>query len=74
MAEETKNKAEYFVAFINEFGKTYHLSDMQAYRYLANFKGIEFIDRFYDVTHTQRFEDVVADVSNYCRRQGGTLS
>ena len=73
MAEEIRNKAEYFVAFINEFGKTYHLSDTQAYRYLSRFKGIDMIDRFYHVAHTQRFEDVITDVSNYCRRQGGAL-
>ena len=63
MAEETKNKAEYFVAVINEFGKNHHLNDMQSYM----------IDRFYHVAHTQRFEDVIADLSNYCRRQGGAL-
>lgn len=73
MAEETKNKAEYFVAVINEFGKNHHLNDMQSYRYLARFKGIDMIDRFYHVAHTQRFEDVIADLSNYCRRQGGAL-
>lgn len=73
MDEEVKNKAEYFVAFINEFGKANHLSDVQAYRYLKRYKGVEMIDRFYGVAHTQRFEDMVADVAAYCRRQGGGL-
>ncbi len=73
MAEEMKNKVEYVVAFINEFGKAHQLDDMQSYRYLARYKGIDMIDRFYRVAHTQRFEDVISDVTSYCRRQGGTL-
>ncbi|MBQ8968229.1 MAG: DUF3791 domain-containing protein [Bacteroidaceae bacterium] len=73
MAEETRNKAEYFIAFINEFGKANHLSDIQAYRYLNRYKGVEMIDRFYDVAHTQSFRDMVTDVAAYCRRQGGGL-
>lgn len=73
MTEDLKDRAEYFVAFINEFGKTHQLNDMQSYRYLSNYKGIDMISRFYNVAHTQRFEDVVTDVTNYCRRQGGAL-
>lgn len=73
ISEEVRNKAEYFVAFINEFGKANNLDDTQAYRYLKRFKGIELIDRFYDVAHTQSFNDMVADVATYCRRQGGAL-
>ncbi len=73
MAEEIKNKAEYVVAFINEFGKVHHLNDIQSYRYLERYKGIDMIDRFYHVVHILRFEDVISDVTNYCRRQGGAL-
>ncbi|MBR4758330.1 MAG: DUF3791 domain-containing protein [Bacteroidaceae bacterium] len=73
MAEEVRNKAEYFIAFINEFGKANKLSDTQAYRYLRRYKGVEMIDRFYEVAHTQSFKDMVADVAAYCRRQGGKL-
>lgn len=73
MSDEVRNKAEYFIAFINEFGKAHYLSDTQAYRYLRRYKGVEMIDRFYEVAHTQSFKDMVTDVAAYCRRQGGGL-
>ena len=69
MAEDVRNKAEYFIAFINEFGKANQLTDTQSFRYLQRYKGVEMIDRFYDVAHTQSFKDMVADVAAYCRRQ-----
>ena len=45
----------------------------QAYRYLDRFKGIDFVDEFYGVEHTQSFEDVVDDLTQYCHKNGGAL-
>ena len=62
------------VAVISDFAEHYGLSTPQAYRYLARYKGIEFLEEFYDVEHTLSFEDVVSDVARICRNNGGTLS
>lgn len=73
MTKNIVDKVNYIIAFINEFAKTHLLTEPQAYRYLERFKGMEFIDDFYDVEHTQSFSDTVADVTTYCHRMGGAL-
>lgn len=68
-----KDKVEYMVAFISEFAKSHSLTPGQAYRYLERYKVIDFIDKHYGIAHTQRFEDVVEDITAYCRRFGGAI-
>ena len=50
------------------------VNPQQAYRYLDRFKGIDFVDKFYNVEHTQPFEDVVEDLALHCRNNGGALA
>ena len=58
---------------ISEFAAKHTLTTPQAYRYLERFKGLDFVNRFYDVEHTFSFEDVVDDLTAYCHRKGGAL-
>ena len=67
------DKIEYIVMFISEFSKKHHLTGRQAYRYLKEFGGVEMLDNFYDVMHTQSFGNMVLDVTAFCHRRGGTL-
>lgn len=73
MDKQTKNKVEYIIAVINDFASAHSLTSMQAYRYLERFKGLDFVDKFYEVEHTFSFEDVVEDLTTYCHRKGGAL-
>ena len=50
------------------------LTTPQAYRFLALYKGIDFLDEFYDVEHTLSFDDVINDVALLCRNNGGALA
>lgn len=68
-----KDKLEWTVIFILEFGRKYGLNMRQAFNYLSRFKGIDFIDKHYDYVHTQSFKSMVQDVSEYCHRHGGAL-
>ena len=74
MSELTKNKIEYIIAIVSDFAMAHSLTNMQAYRYLERYQGIDFIDRFYDVEHTFSFEDVIEDLTAYCHRKGGALA
>lgn len=74
MIIKQEDKLAYIIAVVNEFAATFSLNSQQAYRYLDRFKGIDFVDRFYSVEHTQPFEDVVEDVALYCRNNGGMLA
>lgn len=69
-----KNKVEYIIAVISEFASAHSLTTPQAYRYLERFKGIDFVNRFYDVEHTLPFDDVIEDLTAYCHRKGGRLA
>lgn len=73
MESNVKEKLEWTVIFILEFGRKYGLTMKQAFHYLSRFKGIDFIDRHYSYVHTQSFASMVDDIAEYCHRQGGTL-
>lgn len=73
METKTKNRVEYIIAIVSDFAKAHSLNTMQAYRYLERFKGLDFIEKFYEVNHTLSFEDVVEDLTSYCHRKGGAL-
>ncbi len=68
-----EDKVAYLIAIISEFAAKHTLTTPQAYRYLERFKGLDFVNRFYDVEHTFSFEDVVDDLTAYCHRKGGAL-
>lgn len=74
MEEElTRNKAEYVIIFINEFAQKFNLTSVQAYRYLSQFKAIDFLISQYNIAHTQGFNTMVSDMAAFCRRQGGAI-
>ena len=68
-----KEKLEWTVIFILEFGRKYGLTMKQSFSYLSRYKGIDFIDRHYEYVHTQSFASMVDDIAEYCHRQGGAL-
>lgn len=74
MNVKQEDKLAYIIAVVNEFAAAFSLNSQQAYRYLNRFKGIDFVDRFYNVEHTQSFEDVVEDLAVFCRKNGGKLA
>ena len=68
-----RDKIEYIIAFINEFGQRFGLTDLQAYRYLKTYDAIANIDKHYGALHTQDLRGNMEDVATYCRRMGGKL-
>ena len=74
MSKSVLDWINYFVALITEFAKAHHISTSQAYVYLQNYKGLDFVEKFYDVEHTFSFENTVEDLTAYCKRMGGNLA
>lgn len=70
---QIRDKIEYIIAFINEFGQRFGLTDLQAYRYLKTYDAIANIDKHYGALHTQDFRGNMEDVATYCRTMGGKL-
>lgn len=73
MSKTVLDKINYLVALITEFARAHRISTAQAYAYLQQWKGLDFIDEFYDVEHTLSFENTVEDLTTYCHRMGGQL-
>ena len=68
-----KDIAEYIVALIAAFASYYQMTEVGAYRYLSSHGAIKVAHDFYDVMHTQSFDDMVQSMASYCRRNGGSL-
>lgn len=68
-----KDIAEYIVALIAAFASYYQMTEVEAYRYLSSHGAINVAHDFYDVMHTQSFDDMVQSMASYCRRNGGCL-
>lgn len=74
MSKSTLDLINYIIALVTEFARAHNLRMQEAYLYLNQFKGLDFIEEFYDVEHTLPFDNVVEDVTIYCNRMGGYLA
>ena len=74
MDKKLVDKVNYMITVISDFAAMHSLSNAQSYRYLNRYKGLEFIDKYYEVEHTLPFEDVITDLTAYCKRKGGALA
>lgn len=71
MAEEEVNLLNYVVVCISEFASRYKMHMKDAYIYLVQNKGIDFLKEFYDVEHTLPFDEVLDDLTKICEKNGG---
>ena len=67
-------KIPYLNAVIRTFGDLFNLTVQQSFRYLYNFKGIQFLLEYYDVEHTLSIDDTVDDLIKVCQKNGGELA
>lgn len=67
------NIIEYIVYLISAFARHFSLSESEAFRYLNRYGAIRLAHDYYDVMHTQSFDDMVQSVANFCRRNGGDI-
>ena len=73
MSKSVIDRINYLVALITEFAAAHHISTSQAYEYLQKYKGLDFVEKYYDVEHTFSFDNTVEDLTAYCKRMGGAL-
>lgn len=71
MAKEEIELLNYIVVCISEFASRYDMPMRDAYIYLTEYRGIDFLKEFYDVEHTLSFDEAVDDLAAICRRNGG---
>ncbi len=74
MDNNVKDKIEWTVIFLTEFGNHHGLTFKQAFNYLLRYKGISFVEQHYDYLHTQSFASAVDDLTHYCHKLGGGIA
>ncbi len=70
---DMRNIVEYLVLLTQAFARRFSLSETEAYRYLRWYGAIELAHEYYDVMHTQSFDDMVQSLALFCHRKGGSL-
>ena len=77
MAEDelikTKNRIDYTVMIVRDFGDAHHLTPRQAHSYLRRHKAMDYMEVFNDVEHTLSPEDTKHSLGIISKRNGGHL-
>lgn len=70
---ELFNRIEYLTTCISAFGEQFKLSNIEAYKYLKRYKGVDFLIDCYEAEHTLSIENAVEDLQLLCSNNGGML-
>ncbi|MBR5957422.1 MAG: DUF3791 domain-containing protein [Salinivirgaceae bacterium] len=73
MSETTLNTIGFVAMIVSLFAKRHRFSEPVAYQYLSRYGASELLVKHYGFLHTQDYDQVVDDISDYCQRNGGTL-
>ena len=73
MSEKTLNTIGFVAMIVALFAKKHHFSEPVAYHYLRQYGGASLLVNHYGYLHTQDYDQLVDDLSDYCRHRGGTL-
>ena len=67
------NKIRYINMCIVEFGLLFGMQPAMSFNYLKKYRGLAFLDKCYEAEHQLSLEDALSDLTDYCKRHGGTL-
>ena len=73
MSEITFNQIGFIAMIVSLFAKKHRYTEPVAYQYLRQYDGVRLLVDHYGYLHTQDFDQVVDDLDDYCRRNGGAL-
>ena len=68
-----QNVALYVIYIIEDFARKNGLTERAAFGYLNRYKGIDFIEEYYDAEHMLPMEDAMKDITMVCRQNGGGI-
>ena len=68
-----RNRVFYYVLCVRAFAERKNITLKDAYNYLYEYKGIDFLIECYDAEHTLSLDNAVDDLTLVCRNNGGTL-
>lgn len=71
MSVEQTEKIEYTIACVNEFAQKFDMSSSEAFSYLDQYKGVDYLLDKYEVVLSQPLALTMDDLCSICRRHGG---
>ncbi|MCD8200946.1 MAG: DUF3791 domain-containing protein [Clostridia bacterium] len=74
VSKSTQDIINYIVACVSEFADRYNLSRVDAYIFLRDYKGLEYLQKFYYVEHLCSFDETVDALTIICKKHGGSVS
>ena len=69
----SKYEIPFLTAAIHAFGSRFAMTRQDAFRYLHEHKGLEFLIEFYDVEHLQSMDETIDDLLVICQKNGGAI-
>ena len=73
MSEIVLNRIGFVAMIVTLFAKKHRYSEPVAFQYLSRYGADKLLLKHYGYLHTQDYDQVVDDLGEYCRRQGGKL-
>jgi hypothetical protein len=73
MRNLSRNHIQYYVLCVSAFAGQKGISLTEAYNYLYEYKGIDFLIECYDAEHTLSLNDAVYDLTLVCKNNGGLI-
>ena len=73
ITKQQTNIINYLVICVNDFAERFSMDSKSAYRYLAQFGGIDFLMQHYEMEHTLSLDEAIEDLELVCRQNGGIL-
>jgi len=70
--KETSDKVSFMTFIIGEFASTYRMNRQQAYFYLKQYGGLEYLSDCWWALHTDNPIWAVYDINKICEMNGGT--
>ena len=74
MDKQEQKMIAYIVACISEFSRKSGLTTQEAFRYLYNHGGIDFLIECYDTEHLLSLQDAIEDLTTITQKSGGIIS
>jgi len=72
-SKNQRNTVNYMVICISDFAERFSLDVKTAYRFLAQFGGIDFLLEHYEIEHTVSLDEAIDDLERVCLQNGGIL-
>jgi hypothetical protein len=73
MGNLNRNRVNYYVLCVNAFAGQKGIPQAEAYNYLYEHKGMDFLVECYDAEHTLSLNDAVNDLTQVCKNNGGLI-